>query len=205
MKPETVGKEQKNASVCVKEDGAAVKRLEDMSLAELWELFPIVLAEPDPIKWREDYMAEEKTLGRILGSEAVCISHVGSTAVGTIKSKPVVDMIAETDDVAECSRILADAGYIKMRGDENSASFNKGYTTAGYADRVYHIHVRKRGDADEKYFCAYLKENPDVAKQYEALKIRLLAEYGKDRDGYTEAKTAFVKRITELAKRKARE
>lgn len=38
----------------------------------------------------------------------------------------------------------------------------------------------------------------EVAKEYEKLKLSLLPKYKNDRDGYTEAKTDFIKRIIEL-------
>lgn len=190
------------SDACGEDGRACVKRLEDMSLDELWELFPITLVDPEPEKWKASFIKEREELERILGARAARISHVGSTAVGTIRSKPIVDIIVETDDVAECASLLAAQGYLKMSDDGERVSLNKGYTPYGYADEVFHIHVRKTGDADERYFCAYLKENPGTAKEYEALKIRLLAEYGKDRDGYTKAKGEFVNRVTALARDK---
>ena len=79
-------------------------------------------------------------------------------------------------------------------------SFNKGYTPAGYADKVFHIHIHAIGDNDEIYFRDFLRRNPIVAKEYEALKINLLSQYRNNRDGYTEAKTDFITKIMESAK-----
>ncbi len=74
-------------------------------------------------------------------------------------------------------------------------SFNKGYTSEGYAEKVYHIHLHPYGDNDEIFFRDYLIAHPDVAKQYETLKESLLPQYRHNRDGYTEAKSQFVKEI----------
>lgn len=81
-----------------------------------------------------------------------------------------------------------------------SMSFNKGYTPAGYADKVFHIHFHISGDNDEIRFRDYLIAHPDVAKEYERLKLSLLPKYWHDRDGYTEAKTAFVRSVVDIAK-----
>lgn len=175
------------------------KRLEDMSLHELWELFPINLVAPDPM-WENQFREEKKTLEKFLGKKARDIYHIGSTAVGTIVAKPIVDIIVETDDLKDVADILSGSGYIVMLRNADRISLNKGYTVDGYADKVFHIHVRKSGDTDEIYFAKYLTEHADVAKEYETLKIKLLAEYGKDRDAYTEAKTEFVKAVTQRAK-----
>ena len=44
------------------------------------------------------------------------------------------------------------------------------------------------------------KRIPDIAKQYEALKLSLLKRYEHDRDGYTAAKGDFIREITARAK-----
>lgn len=78
--------------------------------------------------------------------------------------------------------------------------FNKGYTLDGFAEKVYHLHVRYLGDWDELYFRDYLLDHTDVAVQYGNLKLSLWKEYVHNIDGYTEAKSEFVMRYTEKAK-----
>lgn len=46
----------------------------------------------------------------------------------------------------------------------------------------------------------YLLAHPDAAREYEQLKLDLWKPYARDRDGYTGAKSAFVRQITEAAK-----
>ena len=87
-----------------------------------------------------------------------------------------------------------------MSQSENGLSFNKGYTETGFAERVFHLHLRYVGNNNELYFRDYLIEYPEVAKEYEELKLRLWKEYEYNRDGYTSAKTEFVKKYTEQAK-----
>ena len=79
-------------------------------------------------------------------------------------------------------------------------SFNKGYTLHGYDDKVFHVHFHTVGDNDEIRFRDYLLTHPDVAGEYERLKLSLLPKYRNDRDGYTSAKSGFIKRITDMAK-----
>lgn len=80
-------------------------------------------------------------------------------------------------------------------------SFNKGYTEDGFAERVFHLHLRYSGDNDELYFRDYLTEHPDAAREYEALKLTLWKEYEHDRDGYTNAKAVLVQQLAEQARR----
>ena len=131
------------------------------------------------------------------------ISHIGSTAVPDIQAKPIVDILVEISPDIEWQSlkdILEHNGYICMSESETHISFNKGYTPAGYADRVFHVHVHRTGDNDEILFRDYLIANPESAKEYETLKLSLLPEYRNNRDGYTEDKTEFVKKIVGLAK-----
>ena len=50
------------------------------------------------------------------------------------------------------------------------------------------------------YFRDYLNDNPDVAKEYETLKLSLWKKYEHNRDEYTDAKSEFVIKNTEKAK-----
>ena len=88
-----------------------------------------------------------------------------------------------------------------MSQSKKRLSFNKGYTENGFADRVFHLHLRYAGDNDELYFRDYLIEHPDVAKEYEKLKLELWKKYEHNRDAYTEAKTEFVRKYTEKARK----
>ena len=179
-----------------------MKRLEEMSLSELWELFPIVLTEHNP-DWCEWASEEIDLLKELLGPVKARYYHVGSTAVRGIWAKPIVDIIIAVADVtafAEAKDRLKSGGYICMSDSASRASFNKGYTPNGYAERVFHIHLRINGDTDEVFFRDYLNIHSDVAKDYEALKLSLWKYYDHDRDGYTAAKTDFITRYTAIAK-----
>ena len=172
-----------------------------MTNAELWHLFPIFLTEHNPA-WAEWYREEIRFLQTVLASDTV-FHHIGSTAIEGIWAKPIVDILAECRDVEGLERaksVLETHGYLTMSASARRISMNKGYTEDGFAEKVFHLHLRLRGDADEIYFCDYLNAHPEIAKQYETLKLRLWKEYEHDRDGYTNAKSAFVKRYTDLAK-----
>ena len=77
---------------------------------------------------------------------------------------------------------------------------NKGYTEDGFADKVFHLHVRYTGDNDELYFRDYLMGHPDAASEYEKLKLKLWKKFEHNRDAYTNAKSEFVYKCTEKAR-----
>ncbi|GCF94261.1 hypothetical protein NRIC_21520 [Enterococcus florum] len=182
-----------------------MKRLEEMSLEELWALFPIVLKEHSSnyVKWYEE---EKQRLTDLFADfEIQRISHIGSTSVEGLIAKPIVDILLEFPegyDVEGAATLLQNAGWISMIKDKERQrlDLNKGYTPEGFAEKVYHLHVRALGDWDELYFRDYLREYPEVARRYEELKLSLKKTYEHDRDAYTDAKSTFVQTYSQKAR-----
>ena len=133
----------------------------------------------------------------------VRISHIGSTAIEGIWAKPIIDILIEVTEHGDFQFLkdcLFKAGYLCMSEDNQRLSFNKGYTENGFAKKVFHLHLHRAGDNDELFFRDYLNSHPKVAKEYEKLKLGLWKQYEHNRDGYTNAKTEFVKEYTLKAK-----
>ena len=63
------------------------------------------------------------------------------------------------------------------------------------------MHLKYAGDNKELYFRDYLNEFPEIAREYEALKLSLWKEHEHNRDAYTNEKSEFVKKHTEQAKK----
>ncbi len=181
------------------------KKLSDMTLEELWQLFPIQLTAHNEV-WPVYYEEMKKSIEQALSDcSIVRISHIGSTAINGIWAKPIVDILVEIDKNEDIKRVAALAqslGFTMMYEEPNRISLNFGYTENGFAEKVYHLHLRRKGDNDELYFRDYLNEFPQIAKLYEQLKLGLWKEYEHNRDGYTNAKTRFVKKYTAEAKAK---
>ena len=57
------------------------------------------------------------------------------------------------------------------------------------------------GHAEEAFFCDCLALRPNLAAEYEQLKLALWKSYERDRDGCTAARSDFVRRVTAEAKR----
>ncbi len=178
------------------------KKLSEMTLEELWQLFPIVLTEHND-KWSTWYDGEYKSLCSILSGIKARISHIGSTAIENIWAKPIIDILVEIpleNDISKVKRLIEQNGYICMAENTQNISFNKGYTENGFAEKVFHLHLRYWGDNDELYFRDYLNDNPMTARNYEKLKLSLWKPYEHNRDGYTNAKHDFVSEYTKKAK-----
>lgn len=182
-----------------KEKNKLGKKLSEMTLEELWQLFPIILTEHKDV-WKEWYEEEHELLKSILPKETI-INHIGSTAINDIWAKPIIDVLVEVpaaSDLLLVKDILVANGYICMSQSKNRVSFNKGYTEEGFAEKVFHVHARIVGDNAEIAFRDLLNSNPELAKRYEELKLSLWKQYEHDRDGYTNAKTEFVEMCNRL-------
>jgi len=184
------------------------KVLSELTKEELWRLFPIILCEYKDI-WRENYFAEKAIIEHAIGSQSiVSINHIGSTAVPNMIAKPTIDILLEIKEDVDISKFISKMraiGYIYSEQPKNPAPhmmFMKGYTPTGFKGQVFHVHIRFSGDWDELYFRDYLLKYPEIAEEYGKLKIELQKKYKHDRDGYTDAKTAFIKGITKLAREK---
>lgn len=177
------------------------KKLSEMSLEELWKLFPIYLTEHQSY-WKEWYTDEENFLkNRVPKIER--ISHIGSTAISSICAKPIIDILVEISKdykLSDYKEVIVKSGYICMSETSDRISFNKGYTEKGFAEKVFHLHLRYIGDNDELYFRDYLIEHTNIALEYEKMKLKLWKKFKFNRDGYTNSKTDFIQKYTEKAK-----
>ena len=163
------------------------------------KLYPIVLSEYDPT-WPRWYAEEKERLIQLIGAaKIVRVTHIGSTAVPGLIAKPTVDILLEISEITDIPELIASLPadeYVCLRQQTvptlDRVMFLKGYTTDGFAEKVYHIHVRYPGDWDEVHFRDYLIAHPQTADAYAALKRELKEKFEYDRDGYTTAKSDFI-------------
>lgn len=170
---------------------------------ELAQLFPILLVSYND-NWRRNYARQKLYLQSLLGDDIARISHIGSTAVPGLLSKPTIDIlleVADRTDVVSLTEQMLNDGYVVNTPPGDIVMLLKGYTPRGFEGQAVHIHVRHNGDWDEPYFRDYLLARPDVAAQYAALKTNLAVRFRYDRDGYTAAKRDFVSAHTARARK----
>jgi GrpB-like predicted nucleotidyltransferase (UPF0157 family) len=182
------------------------KPLDQFTPQELGQLFPITLSAYDP-RWPKRYRREKSRIEKTLDpGTLVKITHIGSTSVSGLISKPTIDILLEisaNSDLQILIRRITGIGYHLIPKPENPLPhmmFVKGYTPEGFKGQAFHLHVRYPGDWDEPYFCEYLRKHLQTAAEYVRLKKELACRFRNDRDGYTDAKTEFIKRVTALAR-----
>lgn len=172
-----------------------------------------VSIQPYDPGWPELFQQEKTHLLSCLPNELVKrIEHFGSTAVPGLAAKPIIDMLVEVSDLEATRRqiapILESQGYDYVwrpsHGDDGPpfyAWFIKRARVSGL--RTHHIHMVEREFSehwDRLLFRDYLIAHPQVAREYETLKLHLTSLYENDRVAYTKAKAAFIIRFTAAAK-----
>ena len=174
-------------------------------MEESRKLFPIILKEHNP-QYMEWYEAEKRTiLSNINTNDIARINHIGSSAIKGLIAKSTIDILLEMDGCCHVTQLMDDLialGWRLMHHEKSPMRlvFNKGYTPDGFAKRVYHLHVRYLGNWHELYFKDYLMNHPDVAEDYGKLKLKLEKDFKYDRDNYTNAKTEFIVKYSNIAK-----
>lgn len=174
---------------------------------------PVEIVDYDPT-WPAAFERERRHLLACLPPDLVGrIEHFGSTAVPGLAAKPIIDVLVEVTDLAavreRVAPLLESQGYEYFwrptfgdAGEPFYAWFIKRDPESGL--RTHHIHMVERSFTshwDRLLFRDYLIAHPHVADQYGALKREVAGRSPADRVRYTEAKGAFIERVTGLAKR----
>jgi len=160
--------------------------------------------------WPDEFRALAARLRVALGSLALRIDHIGSTAVPGLAAKDVIDVQITVGALDEPVRAaLASLGYLhvaRITGDHRPGSFGvdpaqhgdaewtKWFFRAPPGSRPTNTHVRLTGRANERYpilFRDYLRTHPATTAAYAELKRRLAAEL-RDPDTYPDVKDPAV-------------
>lgn len=172
---------------------------------------PVIIENYDP-RWAEEFATLQPVLARAVGSLAIAIEHVGSTAVPGLAAKPILDIdlvIAKRDQLPQVIQALGVLGYFH-RGDLGIAgreSFGRQDATvprdgSGRVWMAHHLYVCAQDSAELRRHLAfrdYLRRHPQAAAAYAQLKRELAERFRLDREAYVEHKTGFINEILLLA------
>jgi len=173
----------------------------------------IAIVPYDP-RWPEMFDRERDHLLSCLPKDLINrVEHFGSTAVPGLSAKPIIDILVEVTSLFETRQrivpILKSQGYEyywrPSFGDDLPPFYAWFIKRDKAGSRTHHIHmIESHFEHWERlHFRDYLIANPDIASEYENLKRRCAAKHHDDREAYTDAKGAFIRRITRLAKRRS--
>ncbi|MCG3119208.1 MAG: hypothetical protein ALAOOOJD_01564 [bacterium] len=162
-------------------------------------------------EWPQMFEREKQHLLNCLPAKLIGrIEHFGSTAIPNLAAKPIIDILVEVADLKETKRqivpILEAQGYDYFWrpsfGDDIPPFYAWFIKRDAQGKRTHHIHMVESHFEhwDRLFFRDYLIAHPQVAAEYQALKLRLARDYPNDRIAYTNKKTTFIVRMTQIAK-----
>lgn len=165
---------------------------------------PVVLA-PYDTRWPSIFAREVQHLQPALQTFGLRrFEHVGSTAIPGMSAKPIVDIMAGADKMDRIPTpedpIWASLGYEWGHGSDQPEDWLYFIKRDSAGKRIAHLHVVPYEGEFWMRVVAFrdaLREDPNLAREYEALKTRLATEYGDDRLRYRDEKAAFVQSIAE--------
>ena len=158
--------------------------------------------------YRDDYTdiynKEKDNLLKIYKDKIKVIDHVGSTSIKNIKSKPIIDILIQTDDLDDF------INYTETNVEGDIYTVKKEPTLGGdYLIRKEEdgkvkafIHVYKTGDMNgitSIIFRDYINTHEKERKKYEQLKIELYKKYKGDRKQSTLGKDKYIKEVINKA------
>lgn len=168
--------------------------MRDLAVAGGGRDSPVVVVAYDD-HWPARFDAEVERLTPLLpGAD---IHHIGSTAVPGLAAKPVIDLIALVADLDAPIAALVDAAEYEYPTAYNDTLVDRRWLCRpSAAKRTHHLHLvadRSLLDAHLR-FRDKLRADPELRHDYAQLKLALADRYRDDREGYTEAKAAFIDR-----------
>ncbi|MDF1796448.1 MAG: bifunctional GrpB family protein/GNAT family N-acetyltransferase [Coxiellaceae bacterium] len=165
----------------------------------------IILAPYDP-HWPQAYAHESAWLQQQLGDVIADMQHIGSTAIGGIQAKPVIDILIGVHDLNQFNQQhiqkLAKGGYDYIDKYEKDLPFRRYFQKQDdNGTRTHQIHLVNINSSwwfRHTLFRDYMRRYPEQAKSYETLKLELAPQFD-DSNQYSFAKTDYIVRINKLA------
>lgn len=155
---------------------------------------------PHDIHWAEEFIHESLRVRLALGSAVRSLHHIGSTAIPGIHAKPIIDMLAVTDELAALD---ARASAMQSLGYEVLGEFGmpgRRYFRKDNAvgDRTHQLHAFHAGSIQitrHLAFRDFMRAHPHHAREYAELKLRLAAAHPQDIGAYTDGKDDFIQEM----------
>ena len=160
------------------------------------ESIPVKLVPPDP-DWPVRAEAEGRRLHRAIGPCLIRVEHIGSTSISNIMAKPTIDLMPLVTDIAlldERADAVRALGY-EWHG-EFGLSGRRFFTFTQDHERLFNVHAYAADHPDWSRHVAfrdYLRAHPELAKDYETVKIRAAKLQPKDVEAYNGEKNGWIK------------
>jgi GrpB-like predicted nucleotidyltransferase (UPF0157 family) len=149
---------------------------------------------PYDASWPGRYEEERRRLAGMLPGAR--IEHIGSTAVPGLAAKPTIDVMALVADLDLPIPVLLERGRYEFPAEYNAGLERRRWLCRpSAAVRLFHLHLVDDAALLERHlrFRDALRGDAALAREYESLKRSLAEQFRTDREGYSAAKSAFVR------------
>lgn len=132
------------------------------------------------------------------------VYHIGSTAIPTIKAKPVIDILVEVKNIQFVDRYnlkMKQLGYEAL--GENGIPQRRFFQKGG-DKRTNHVHIFEQGNkeiARHLTFRDYMIAHPEEALRYSQLKQTLAEKFPYNIEKYIEGKNDYIKEVDTMAEK----
>lgn len=156
---------------------------------------------PHDPAWAERAVAEAERLRATLGAVLVRVHHIGSTAIPGIIAKPIIDLMPVVSDLAALDQHRAAVKQLRYQWWGEYGLPGRRYCNLDDAQsgkRVFQLHFYAEGSPEIRRHLAfrdYLRSNPEIAAQYEAVKRQCRDAHPDDSHAYSDCKSSWIKRI----------
>jgi GrpB-like predicted nucleotidyltransferase (UPF0157 family) len=163
----------------------------------------IVVLRPHDPGWIDLGRRECAIVRRLLRGIAIDVVHVGSTSVPGLEAKPILDIVAAVEDVAQIDDVIAclseEYTYDGDKREDGGLLFLRSIGPL----RTVHLHVVGSTSRAWRMYLRFhdlLLADAAARERYQATKRSLASQFPHDRLSYTNGKASVIAEL--LAKRK---
>lgn len=166
----------------------------------------VTLVAHDP-QWEAAARREGERIATVLGELVVAAHHFGSTAIPTIVAKPVLDLLLIVRSLEELDARrteMESLGYAWWGEYGMPGRRLCTWTDPRTGARCVHAHfwIERHEEIDRHLaFRDYCCAHPDVARAYEAMKLRCRDLHANDSFAFSECKAPWIRPVEEAAVR----
>lgn len=144
-------------------------------------------------EWEQIAASTIKELKEIFGDTALDIQHIGSTAIGSIKAKPIIDIAVGVENLESLTDVLLrlEKSGIYTRSHNRFSEDLLYVINDAESKRTHQIHILRIDSPQWRNyvdFRDYMNSFPQKAKEYENLNIELIQKCDNIQTAYTDGK-----------------
>lgn len=155
-------------------------------------------------EWVKMFQDEAQKIVQILEAESINIHHIGSTSIQGLSAKPIIDLLAEANEIEMFDRLIPEfkkLGYIA--NGENGIQGRRYFVKVNeQGEHLIHMHGFQKGNSEiyrHLVFRDFLRNHPHEIERYANVKEIAAQKFPFDIDAYMDYKDPIIKEIEKKA------